>query len=210
MEVAAEKSRSATVLYLQAWTYYNLYQTPNWRNLLSDLHVPDEQWALDRHFWCLFCLCLRVSVILHTCSLYPQQKCAYRHTLCYTRRPGPVYTGHTCRHLPSTVPWISVDRLLTVLYAWLTGRTLTRFYHVAFCDCEAKLYVYQSFKRSCSQLFSFSSFGRTMNSDFLLSYLELLFLWTIQKAACTFSFLFFFLFVVVLYADMLRRVRFPR
>ena len=34
-------------------------------------------------------------------------------TLCYTRRPGPVYTGHACRHLPSAVPWISEDRLLT-------------------------------------------------------------------------------------------------
>ena len=28
-------------------------------------------------FWCLFCLCLRVSVILPTCSVYPQQKRAY-------------------------------------------------------------------------------------------------------------------------------------
>ena len=33
-------------------------------------------------------------------------------TLCYTRRHGPVYTGHACRHLPSAVPWISEDRLL--------------------------------------------------------------------------------------------------
>ena len=34
-------------------------------------------------------------------------------TLRYTRRHGPVYnTGHTCRHLPSAVPWISEDRLL--------------------------------------------------------------------------------------------------
>ena len=33
-------------------------------------------------------------------------------TLCYTRRPGPVYTGHACRHLPSAVPRISEDRLL--------------------------------------------------------------------------------------------------
>ena len=31
-------------------------------------------------------------------------------TLRYTRRPGPVYTGHVCRHLPSAVPWISEDR----------------------------------------------------------------------------------------------------
>ena len=33
-------------------------------------------------------------------------------TLRYTRRHGPVYTGHACRHLPSAVPWISEDRLL--------------------------------------------------------------------------------------------------
>ena len=77
MEAAADRSRSATVLDLQAWTYYNLYQTTSWGNLLSDLHVPHEQKALDRHFWCLSCFCLRVSVILPTCSLYPQQKRAY-------------------------------------------------------------------------------------------------------------------------------------
>ena len=33
-------------------------------------------------------------------------------TLRYTRRHGPVYTGHACRHLPSAVAWISEDRLL--------------------------------------------------------------------------------------------------
>ena len=33
-------------------------------------------------------------------------------TLRYTRRHGPVYTGHACRHLLSSVPWISEDRLL--------------------------------------------------------------------------------------------------
>ena len=32
-------------------------------------------------------------------------------TLRYTRRHGPVYTGHACRHLPSAIPWISEDRL---------------------------------------------------------------------------------------------------
>ena len=37
-------------------------------------------------------------------------------TLRYTRRHGPVHTGHACRHLPSAVPWISEDRLL-VTYA---------------------------------------------------------------------------------------------
>ena len=46
-------------------------------NLLSDLHVPHEQWALDRHFWCLFCLCLRVSVtdLAHVFSVPPTKAC---------------------------------------------------------------------------------------------------------------------------------------
>ena len=29
----------------------------------------------------------------------------------YTHRPGPIYTGHSCRHLPSAVPRISEDHL---------------------------------------------------------------------------------------------------
>ena len=33
-------------------------------------------------------------------------------TLHYTHRPGPIYTGHACRHLLSAVPWISKDCLL--------------------------------------------------------------------------------------------------
>ena len=33
-------------------------------------------------------------------------------TLRYTRRHGPIYTGHACRGLPTAVPWISEDRLL--------------------------------------------------------------------------------------------------
>ena len=28
-------------------------------------------------------------------------------TLRYTRRHGPIYTGHACRDLPTAVPWIS-------------------------------------------------------------------------------------------------------
>ena len=39
-------------------------------------------------------------------------------TLRYTRRPGPIYTGHARRFLPSAVPWISEDRLL-VFYSHL-------------------------------------------------------------------------------------------
>ena len=47
--------------------------------------------------------CLRVSVILPTCSVYPQQKRAYSALQVYARRL-----------LPSAVPWISEDRLLPV------------------------------------------------------------------------------------------------
>ena len=54
---------------------------------------------------------LQVSVILPTCSLYPQQKRAYSalHLQAWTC----IYTGHACRHLPSAVPWISEDHLLS-------------------------------------------------------------------------------------------------
>ena len=50
-------------------------------------------------------LCLRVSVIFPTCSLYPQQKRAYSalHPQAWT---------YVRRLLPSAVPWISEDRLL--------------------------------------------------------------------------------------------------
>ena len=50
MEVAAEKSQSATVLDIQAWTCYNLYSTTSLGNLISNVHVPHEQRVLDRHF----------------------------------------------------------------------------------------------------------------------------------------------------------------
>ena len=51
-----------------------------------------------------------VSVILPTCSVYPQQKRDYSalHPQAWTC----IYTVHACRHLPSAVPWISKDRLL--------------------------------------------------------------------------------------------------
>ena len=108
MEAASERSRSAAVLDLQAWTYYSLYYTTSWGNLLSDPHAPHELWTLDRHFWCLFSVfCLRVSVIFPTCSLYPQQKRAY--SVLHLQ----AYTGHARRHLPSAVPWISEDRLFS-------------------------------------------------------------------------------------------------
>ena len=55
--------------------------------------------------------CLRVSVILPTCSLYPQQKRAYSalHPHAWTY----IYIHvHARQLLPSAVPWISEDRLL--------------------------------------------------------------------------------------------------
>ena len=42
-------------------------------------------------------------------------------TLRYTRRHGPVYTGHACMHLPRAVPWISEDRLLLSASHRLSG-----------------------------------------------------------------------------------------
>ena len=38
-------------------------------------------------------------------------------TLHYTCRPGPIYTGHACRHLLSAVPWISEDCLLSPFHS---------------------------------------------------------------------------------------------
>ena len=54
---------------------------------------------------------LRVSVILPTCSLYPQQKRAYSalHPQAWTYN---YIQAHTRRLLPSAVPWIFEDRLL--------------------------------------------------------------------------------------------------
>ena len=85
MEAATEKSRSTTVSDLQAWTYYNLYYTTSWGNLLSNLHVPHEQWALDWHFWCLF-------FVYGYPSSCPCAHCTPNKsvpTLRYTCRPGP-------------------------------------------------------------------------------------------------------------------------
>ena len=70
------KSRSATVLDLQALTNYNLYYTTSWWNLLSDLHVPHEQWVLDRHFWCFICLLFTgVRHLPHVLTVPPTKAC---------------------------------------------------------------------------------------------------------------------------------------
>ena len=58
--------------------------------------------------------CLRAFVTFPTpCSLYPQQKRAYSalHPQAWTYNYIQV---HARRHLPSTVPWISEDRLIGV------------------------------------------------------------------------------------------------
>ena len=47
-------------------------------------------------------------------------------TLRYTRRHGPIYTGHARRHLPSEVPWISEDRLLV---QWLADESEMTEFH---------------------------------------------------------------------------------
>ena len=52
-------------------------------------------------------------------------------TLRYTRRPGPIYTGHACRHLLSAVPWISEDRLF---HASLRNNTLTALHYLQTWD----------------------------------------------------------------------------
>ena len=47
--------------------------------------------------------------LAHVLTVPPTKACL----LCATPAgPGPIYTGHACRHLPGAVPWISEDRLL--------------------------------------------------------------------------------------------------
>ena len=48
-------------------------------------------------------------------------------TLRYTRRHGPVYTGHASRQLPSAVPWISEDRLFKDGKIWTNWSCLQSF-----------------------------------------------------------------------------------
>ena len=92
MEVAAEKSRSATLWDLQAWTCYNLYLTTSWGNLLSNLHSPQEQRVLDQHFWCLFCLLFTgIRHLPHVLTVPPTKACL----LCATPASMDlyIYTG---------------------------------------------------------------------------------------------------------------------
>ena len=66
--------------------------------------------------------CLRVSVIFPTCSLYPQQKCAYSalHPQAWTY----IYRG-PC---PKAVPWISEDRLLA---SHITSSFIAYYYYLS-------------------------------------------------------------------------------
>ena len=56
--------------------------------------------------------CLRVSVIFPMCSLYPPKKRAY--SVLHPQAWTCIYRYHAQRLLPSAVPWISEDRLLSV------------------------------------------------------------------------------------------------
>ena len=66
-------------------------------------------------------------------------------TLRYTRRHGPIYTGHACRHLLSAVPWISKDRLFVVVIAncfwWIFSKYLhgfSKFFSFVYCQLPGK------------------------------------------------------------------------
>ena len=91
--------------------------------------------------------------LAHVLTVPPQKSVP---TLHYTRRPGPVYTGRACRHLPSAVPWISKDRLLTVtlMIGWNTNHDVTRRsltccwcspltpWNALICQCTIVFYTY--------------------------------------------------------------------
>ena len=110
MEAAAEKSRSATVLDLQAWTFVICTRLPAGGTHYPICMFPMNSERLIGISDAFSAFCLRVSVIFPTCSLYPQQKRVYSalHPQAWT----DIYIGHASRHLPSAVPWISEDRLL--------------------------------------------------------------------------------------------------
>ena len=109
MEAAAEKSRSATVLDLQAHRPVIIYaRLPAGGTYYPISMFPTNGECLIGISSAFFAFCLRVYVILPTCSLYPQQKRAYSalHPQDLCIQP------HACRHILSAVPWISEDRLL--------------------------------------------------------------------------------------------------
>ena len=111
MEAAAEKSRSATVLDLQAWTCYNLYWTTSWGNLLSDMHVPHEQWVLDRHFWCFFCLLFTgIRHLPHMLTVSPTKACR----LCTTPAGMDLYIY---RSMPACAYWVQSPGFPKIVYS---------------------------------------------------------------------------------------------
>ena len=110
MEAAAEKSRSATVLDLQAWTYYNLSRLP-----AGGTYYPICMFPTNSERLIGISDAFSAFVSGYPSISCPRVQCTPNKsvtTLRYTRRHGHVYTGHACRHLPSAVPWISEDRLL--------------------------------------------------------------------------------------------------
>ena len=74
MEAAAEKSRSATVLDLQTWAYYNCTRLPTGGTYYP---IPTNSECLIGISDAFSAFCLRVSVIFPTCSLYSQLKRSY-------------------------------------------------------------------------------------------------------------------------------------
>ena len=82
-------------------------------------------------------------------------------TLRYTRRHGPVSTGHACRHLPSAVPWISEDRLLNTS-VWII-RTFVPRRQWLFCSRKWRIITTESLQR----------IGEHLNSNFTASNIKI-------------------------------------
>ena len=112
MEAAAEKSWSATVqifrhgpiiIYTRlpaGGTYYPICMSPTNSECLISI---SDAFSAFVYGYPSSCPCAHCT---------PNKSVP---TLRYTRRHGPVYTGHACRHLPSAVPWISEDHLLWLI-----------------------------------------------------------------------------------------------
>ena len=82
MEAAAQKSRSATVLDLQVWTYYDLYQTTSWGTYYPIYMFLTNSGCLIGISDAFSAFCLRVSVIFPRAHYTPNKSVP---TLRYTR-----------------------------------------------------------------------------------------------------------------------------
>ena len=104
MEAAAEKSRSATLGDLQAWTYYTLYFILDYQ--VGEPTIQSARSPRAASVWSAF-LKPFLPFVYGYPSSSPCAQCAPNKsvpTLCYTRRHGPIYTGPCPKALTECSP----------------------------------------------------------------------------------------------------------